>query len=39
MISAIGHFGFGEPMPPVRIAFLVLIAIGVIGLHLSSSVN
>ncbi|TQD26397.1 multidrug efflux SMR transporter [Methanolobus vulcani] len=39
MISLIGHFGFGEPMPPVRIGFLALIAIGVIGLHLSSNLN
>nr|WP_321496218.1 multidrug efflux SMR transporter [uncultured Methanolobus sp.] len=39
MISLIGHFGFGEPIPLARIAFLALIAIGVIGLHLSSSVN
>lgn len=39
LISLIGHFGFDEPMPPVRIAFLTLIAIGVIGLHMSSSLN
>ncbi|WP_406671185.1 multidrug efflux SMR transporter [Methanolobus sp. ZRKC4] len=39
MISLIGHFGFNEPLPPIRIVFLALIGIGVIGLHLSSSVN
>lgn len=39
MISLIGHFGFSEPMPPVRIISLALIAIGVIGLHMSVSVN
>ncbi|WP_094227821.1 DMT family transporter [Methanolobus psychrotolerans] len=39
MISLIGHIGFNEPMPLVRIASLTLIALGVIGLHLSTSVN
>lgn len=39
MISLIGYFWFHEPMPPVRIAFIALIGIGVIGLHLSSGVN
>ncbi len=39
MISLVGYFGFNEPMPPARILFLILIAIGVIGLHLSSSAS
>jgi small multidrug resistance pump len=39
LISIIGYMEFNEPMPPIRIAFLALIAIGVIGLHLSSSLN
>jgi small multidrug resistance pump len=39
LISLIGYIGFNEPMPPVRIASLALIAIGVIGLHMSSSLN
>ena len=39
LISLIGYMGFSEPMPPARIISLVLIGIGVIGLHLSSSVN
>jgi Membrane transporters of cations and cationic drugs len=39
MISLIGYFGFNEPMPAARVLSLVLIAIGVIGLHLSTSVN
>ncbi|ETA67284.1 cation/cationic drug transporter [Methanolobus tindarius DSM 2278] len=38
-ISLIGHIGFNEPTPAVRIASLALIAIGVIGLHMSSSLN
>lgn len=39
MISLIGHLGFNEPMPPVRIISLALIVIGVIGLHMSTSVS
>lgn len=39
LISLIGYMGFSEPMPPSRIISLVLIGMGVIGLHLSSSVN
>ncbi|WP_407282689.1 multidrug efflux SMR transporter [Methanolobus sp. WCC1] len=39
LISFIGHIGFNEPMPAVRIVSLALIAIGVIGLHMSSSLN
>lgn len=39
LISIIDYMEFNEPMPPIRIAFLALIAIGVIGLHLSSSLN
>jgi len=39
LISLIGHFGFNEPLPVSRIAFLALIAIGVVGLHLTGSAS
>jgi small multidrug resistance pump len=39
LISLIGFVGFNEPMPIIRIMFLALIIIGVVGLHLSTSIH
>jgi len=36
MISIIGSVGFHEPMSPVKIISLLLVIVGVVGLHLSS---
>ena len=36
MISIIGSVGFHEPMPLVKIVSLLLVIVGVVGLHLSS---
>ncbi len=38
MISFIGFIGFNEPMPLIKIMFLALIIIGVVGLHLSTNI-
>ncbi|WP_370573664.1 multidrug efflux SMR transporter [Methanomethylovorans sp.] len=38
-ISLIGFIGFNEPMPLIRIMFLALIIIGVVGLHLSTNIH
>jgi small multidrug resistance pump len=36
MISIIGYVGFHEPMSLVKIISIVLVVVGVVGLHLSS---
>lgn len=36
MISIIGYVGFHEPMSLVKIISIVLVIVGVVGLHLSS---
>jgi small multidrug resistance pump len=39
MISFIGFIGFNKPMPLIKIMFLALIIIGVVGLHLSTNIH
>jgi small multidrug resistance pump len=36
MISIIGYVGFHEPMSLVKIISILLVIVGVVGLHLSS---
>lgn len=39
LISLIGFVGFDEPMPLIKIMFLALIIVGVVGLHLSTNIH
>lgn len=39
LISLIGFIGFNEEMSVLRIMFLTLIIIGVVGLHLSTNIH